>query len=172
MNRGELARMNTKQLRCTLYDCRDRKFIPYKYLLPTGIWKMKKFDLIELIMTLEYFIPTEIVVQNKYDKVNKQLLLNYLDSKLENGSYRLRNKNCEYLSRMLPDSIDSHYDILQYAISNELRERVGGRSILRYVNVIDIKGRLKNHLKVIDEIWSLDINTNYWFTLRNPWRPY
>lgn len=156
MNRGELERMNTKQLRCTLYDCRDQRYIPYKCLLPTGIWKMKKFDLIELMMTLEYFIPTEIVIRNKYDKVNKRLLLNYLDSKLEDGSYRLRKKNCEYLRRLLPDSIDTHYAILAKAIVDELTARAKGRSILPYVGVKDIRYIYIYHKRVIESLQDTD----------------
>lgn len=155
---GELERMNTKQLRCILYDCRDRKYIPYKCLLPKGIWKMKKFDLIELIMTLEYFIPTCIVVRNKYDKVNKQLLLNYFDRDRGYGEVRWRGKK-KYtigcLKELLKEAGHSHYNVLDYAIGNELRERARGRCILPYVDKIDIVGRLKDHLKVIEEIYFL-----------------
>lgn len=173
MNYGELERMTTKQLRCTLYDCRDKKYIPYRCLLPTGIWKLNKMDLIMLILSLEYFIPTCIVVENKYDRVRKQLLVNYLYSKVEyRGSRTLSNKNVLQLNTILESELgDNSYNVLQYAISKELIERANKRSILPYVDKIDIVRRLEYHLKVTDEIWSLD-RDDYWFTLRNPWRPY
>lgn len=166
---GEYERLTTKQLRCILYDCRDQKYIPYKCLLPTGIHRMKKFDLLTTIRSLEYFIPTFIVVNNKYDKVNKQLLLNYLDTKVENGSYRLRNKTREYLDRMLEVLGDSNYNVLQYAIDTDLRQRTPHnsfeRSILPYVDKKDIQERLKYHERVIDSLVVCQSRIdNYYYT--------
>jgi hypothetical protein len=128
------------------------KFIPHRCLLPKGIHKMKKYDLVMTIKTLEYFIPTSIVVHNKYDKVNKQLTLNYLNTKVENGSCRLRNKTREYLGRMLEQLGESSWNVLQYAINTELTDRFNRRSILPYVADRDILVRLNYHKRVIDSL--------------------
>ncbi len=163
MNRGELERMTNKQLRCTLYDCRRKKYIPYRCLLPKGIHRMKKFDLIELMMTLEYFIPTCIVVENKYDRVNKRLILNYLDTKVENGSNRLINRKLDHLNKILEMLGASSYDVLRYAIDTELTVRENRRSISPYVDKVDIERRHIYHHIAINSLvvrrFRLDMTT-------------